>query len=113
MANLNDFYRGDTKVYNLTFKDGDGVVIDITGWVILMTFKVSPHDADAEAAVQETAVLTNPTAGEARVTLSYEVTDDLLGRYFYGIQAKKEGGSIGTVTSGFVIVKYDATRSTV
>jgi len=111
MANLNDFYRGDTKVYNLTFTDSEGNPIPIPGWLILMTFKSSPHDTDAEAAVQETAVLTDPDAGKARVTLSHEVTDELLGKYFYGIQAKKVGGSIRTVTSGFVVVKYDATRS--
>ncbi len=39
MANLNDFYRGDDRNYNLIFVDEDDAALDITGWTIFITVK--------------------------------------------------------------------------
>ncbi len=114
MADLNDFYRGDTREYTLTFVDGAGDAINITGWTIFFTLKEKESDADDDAKIKKDITShSDPTAGETKFTLEASETDDLEGRnYYYDIQAKKTNDDIITVTKGRVRVLIDVTIRT-
>lgn len=114
MADLNDFYRGDTREYTLTFVNGDGSAIDITGWTIFFTMKEKESDDDDDAKIKKDITShSNPTGGITSFTLEAGDTDDLEGRkYYYDIQAKKANGDIVTVTKGRVRVLIDVTIRT-
>ena len=104
--------RGDTKVFNLTFKTAAGVAIDITGWSIWMTIKTAATDLDASAALQvKVTSHTSPTTGLSKITLTATQTNTLSGAYFYDIQIKKVDGTVETVLLGKINFSDDITRS--
>ena len=106
-------YRGDNKTYSLTFKDGDGVAIDITGWTIFFTAKEHSYDADADAIItKDVTSHTNPTEGLSALVLSAVDTDIDSKRYHYDIQVKKDDGSILTVAKDILSIETDITRRT-
>jgi len=112
MANLNDFYRGDDRNYNLIFVDEDDAALDITGWTIFITVKEKLTDADDDAKIKAVGTITDAAGGLASFTFTAAQTYDLDGNYHYDIQIKKADGKIFTVTSGKVKVKKDTTRRT-
>lgn len=116
MADLNDFYRGDTREFILAFVDGIGVAIDISEWTIFFTMKEKESDTDDEAKITkdiEPSEHSDPTNGKTKFTLEASETGDLESRnYYYDIQAKKKNGDIITVTKGRVQVLIDVTRRT-
>lgn len=116
MADLSDFYRGDTREYTLTFVDGDGTAIDISEWTIFFTMKEKESDADGAAAIKKDitpSMHSNPESGETKFTLEASDTNALQGRkYYFDIQAKKANGDIITVMKGRVRVLIDVTRRT-
>ena len=103
-------YRGDSKVIDLTFKDGDGVAIDISLWTIFFTVKESKDDLDADAVIAKNVTThSDPTHGISEIALVPADTEDLAGNYFYDIQIKKGDGTIATVIDGLITFKEDVT----
>lgn len=108
---LNNFYRGDSRDYALTFTS-NSVAYNITGSTIWFTLKKDRTDPDTEAALQKTlTVHSDPTHGIT--TLSLTSTDTAIepGRYFYDFQFKAQSGTIITFLSGTVDVLEDVTRT--
>ena len=104
-------FRGDDKVYNLSFKDGDGVAIDITDWTIFFTVKKNKLTPDADADIsKDITVHTAPLTGLSAITLTDSDTDLDPRLYWYDIQVKKDDGTISTVIKDKFQVKGDITR---
>ena len=105
--------RGDDKWYVLTFKDADGVAIDITGWTIFMTVKGKMTDADVDAIITETVTSHfDPTAGQTKVHISSTQSTVAAASYYYDIQVKKDDDEIFTVMYGDFVVRQDVTLRT-
>jgi len=115
---IGDFYRGDTKVYNLTFTKSAGSPKDITNMTIWMTLKSAHTDADGAAAlqVQHTFPVGSPsTLGIGTLTLTPAVTSINIGQYLYDLQLVDATGSpvvVTTLVSGTLDVLPDITRDT-
>ena len=114
---IGDFYRGDTKVYNLTFKENN-VAKDVSNMILFMTLKSSKSDLDASAAlqVQTTFPSGSPsTSGIGTLTLTSNDTDITPGKYHYDLQLVDPTGSpavVTTLVSGTLNVLTDITRDT-
>jgi len=108
---LNNFYRGDTRDFAMTFTSND-VAYNITGAKVYFTLKKSKNDTDAQAVLQKTVTShTDPTAGKTTLSLSKTDTNIQPGRYFYDFQVITSGGGVYTFLSGDVEVLEDVTRS--
>ena len=109
--NLQSFYRGDSREYLITFTDADSAVIDITGWTVYFTVKLSYMDADADAKItKDITTHYDPTNGQTKITLLTTDTDIDPANYYYDIQAKKAAGDIFTVMAGRIEILSDITR---
>lgn len=110
-------HQGDSFILDLAFEDEDGVAVDITGWDILFTAKVSKDLADdaADGVVKAVGDILDATAGLARVELGPADTDVMQGVYFYDVQATEDPGGdevIRTALSGRIVFTRDVTRRT-
>jgi len=117
---LPNFFRGDTKVYSLTFKDGTGTPIPLYGKTLYLTFKSDKGLADADAELTVSLVFpndANSSAGIGVLQLSADDTGSLdPGKYFYDFQLVDETVSpsyVTTLTNGTVKVLEDVTRRVV
>lgn len=109
---LNNFYRGDTRDYALTFTS-NSVAYNITGATVWFTLKKDRNDADSEAVLQKSiSSHSDPTNGKTTLSLTSTDTAIEAGRYFYDFQIKTASGSIITFLSGTVDVLEDVTRTT-
>lgn len=114
---INSFYRGDTKTYKFTFTDSDSVAVDCTGWTIWFTLKEDETDLDAAAVLQVSTTAgdvadDDPTNGIMYLVVPATSTDSITpAKYYYDFQRVTSDGSITTLDSGRVTVKYDITRS--
>ena len=101
--------RNDGHTFDLTFKDGDAVAIDITGWTVWMTAKESRSNPDSEAIFQKTVTShSDATNGITQVVLT--PTDlSCAGSFYYDIQTKNVAGDIQTVIGGFLNITEDVT----
>ncbi len=110
---VQDFVReqGTDEPITLTIKDSDGNAQDITGWTIRLTLKDYPSDTDANAVLQEDAVITNASGGLAQFNLSDSDTDSLEGTYYYDIRYKDSGGDIKVIYSGKFMFHKRVTNS--
>lgn len=107
-------FRGDDVTLNLTFKDADGVAIDITLYTVFFTLKRNKYDTDAQALVQKNiTVHTAPLTGQTTISLTGAETAVLNGSYYYDI-AYKTGvaGTHKTVDQGVMTFKEDITIRT-
>ena len=86
--------KGDDLPYTLTFKDSNGVVIDITGWTVCLMVKKDINDSDATALITKLVTShTNPTQGVTTITIDRVDTKDLdVGAYSYNIRIIKDTG---------------------
>lgn len=106
-------FRGDTFSKTLTFKDSDGVAIDITGWTLWVTLKKSEDDKDEDAVVQEeVTVHSDPTHGITSFTISATETAGLLGMYYFDVQVKRSDDTILTLLKGKINFEKDITVTT-
>jgi len=113
---ISDFYRGDTKAFNVTFKDKDGLPIDITGHELWFTMKRKVSDADAEAVRQKRVVFPSDVdseQGKGAILLSSEETNVPPGTYLFDFQKVIPGNppEVKTVLAGRIRVASDITRS--
>lgn len=106
---LPDFYRRDTKVYNMIFTDGSGVAINITNAIITFTMKRRASDFDTDAVIQKKATITSGVGGLATLTLTAGETDVDIGKYYYDIQYKAGTGAITTIIASTLNVLQEVT----
>jgi len=118
MANIKDFYRGDSKVWRFEFGNG----VDVTGWKIYLTLKTNKDDDDSDAVLQvsNTAgdnVLDDISNGTIHLTASSvdtagaKIEPDT--KYFYGFQRVIPGSPVNvrTLHTGTVKILQDITIS--
>ena len=116
-ANLSSFYRGDTKVFNLSFKDGAGDPIDITGHELWFTMKKEATDLDANAVFQKKIIFPSGTDSERGVgtlTLTSDETGAIYpDEYLYDIQKviPENPPVVATLMCGLIRVDAEITRS--
>ena len=99
--------KGADIPFTLTFKDGDGNVIDITGWTISMMIKKDINDTDANALISKVVTShTNPTGGITTITIDRADTSDLdYGEYVYDLQIIKNDGKYKSSPTDKFIIK--------
>lgn len=108
------FIQGQDVDLEITVKDADGVVVDLTGGSVRFVMARSPSsstiDVDSDASPQTaTAVLTTPASGLITVTLTDTVTDGLAGDYYYECKYTSGGGLETVVTRGWISVELSLT----
>jgi len=108
MADLKPIYRGDTYAYELRFKEKvNQTPIDITGWELAFTMKLSAESADAELQVVKIVDGTEGPSGVAALLLTAEETAQLIPtRYSFDFQVKN-GPVTRTLTKGIIKVESD------
>lgn len=95
-----EFYRKQTKNYELLFKE-DGLGVDITDWVVYMTVKTSTSDADNIAKIDKKVTIhTDPNNGKTIIELSSTDTDIIAGNYYYEIAYKDDDSNEGVLFQG-------------
>ena len=110
---IKDFYRGDSKTINMSFKDNTGNPIDLTGATIWFTVKRNPMDLDSNAVIQkEITSHTDATNGLSTISLAPTDTNDLeIRSYNYDIQLVDSIGKVTTIIVGTFKLLLDITRS--
>lgn len=103
--------RGDTWSRTIYFTNDDNVPINITGWEIRFTVKAKIDDLDSAAVISKIiTVFTDPTVGEAELSLSTTDTNQTIGSYLYDLQVKTNLGQVTTVLEGILNISQDVTR---
>lgn len=102
-------HQGDDWSLTVTFKDGDGNPIDLTGYVAAMEVRKGPRDLYP---VLATAVseINDPTTGVITASLSSAVTADLNGVYKYDLELSGDGLSTRTILAGVLTVTSEVTE---
>lgn len=120
MADIQSFFRGDTRKYKFIIRDKvTKEPISVDGGVLTATFKKKKADTDAQAAIQASATGVeadpqNPT-GEIILVLSKTDTDVPPITYYYDFQYENALNEVTTVLpiegdEGRVAIKEDITR---
>ena len=116
---LPDFYRGDTKTYQMTFRDVLGNAIPLYGKELRFTLKSDKDLTDQDAELTKTVVFPddgNSTAGNGSLQLTATETDVLVpGKYYYDFQlvdTTTNPVTVTTLAAGTVKVLTDITRTT-
>lgn len=105
--------RGDDEDYEVTVKDEDGVVIDLTGGTLFFTVKENKTDTDAQSLIYKTITSFDaPTTGIQIISLTHDDTDINPGDYWFDIQFKTSEGAITSRRAGKFIVERDITIRT-
>lgn len=89
-----------------TTVDIDPARVDITGATIVMTAKVN---ATAEASLTATAMLSNPTAGEATISLTPTDTNIDACDYIFDIQMTTSDGDVATLAKSILTILHEVT----
>lgn len=107
-----ELIQGDSKTYNLTFKDSAGTALVITQWTIYFTVKRSYEDLDSDAILLKTiTVHTDPTHGLTAIVLEHSDTETLpIGVFTYSIQAKTDVNKVYTLLKGTYKIEAVADR---
>lgn len=100
--------RGDDFTISLTFKDADGVAIDITGYLILMNIKSEKYLADEDAELQVDGVIDTAEEGLAHITIPATDSANLLGTYYYDIKYVDDG-AVKTFSNGVITFEENIT----
>jgi hypothetical protein len=121
MADIKDFFRGDTKKYTFRLRDKrTGKPISVHKGVLTFTLKRRKDDPDSEAVLQKSVVgkeydTRNPE-GIITLVLTNDETSVPPGTYYYDFQFVSCTGEVttilpGQIDSGKVKIKQDVTRS--
>ncbi len=106
-------YSGETIPWEVTCKNSNDEVVDITGYTMYFTIKSSfdEDNTDANAVLQKTITsLSDPANGVFQI--NFDPGDTLLksGEYKYDIQAKNSSNEVTTIREGVLTVKASVTR---
>ncbi len=106
-----EIYSKTTKIYELIFKNNNGVVENITGWTIYFTVKKNMTDTDVNAKIKKDITThSDPTNGKTLIELSTTDTD-LVGSYNYDVKYKDDDDNVGILFMGRIrFVKPVTTR---
>ena len=108
-----EIYRGDNDQRLLTFTDGNGVAIPITGWKIYFTVKENEADSDDDALIKiDWTSHTAPNDGETTLTITNTHSNIDPGIYTCDIQIKRPAGTIKTIDVMPFEIHTDITRRT-
>mgnify|MGYP000420075917 CR=1 FL=1 len=114
MTKLEEFYRGDTKAFELQFKEKDsGDPIDTTGWELTFTMKQHTEQPDSEAVIQVVKVVddTEGPTGNVSMVLDSADTENLLATtYVYDFQLKR-GVVVSTLLMGRIRVLAEVSHA--
>ncbi len=116
-SNLSAFYRGDTKVFNLSFKDSAGLPIDVSGHELWFTMKREITDIDENSVLQKKMIFPSGTqseGGSGNLTLDSTETGAIdPGTYFFDLQKviPENPPVVATLMSGKISVLADITRN--
>jgi len=93
--------------FTLSFKDSDGVAINITGYTIYFAVKNNRLDSDDDAVIyKEITSHTSPTTGVSTITVDAADTIGVYGLYDYDVQYDDSSGSRKVAFNGtFTIVQ--------
>jgi hypothetical protein len=115
--------RGDTASWDMTIRDEGGTVIDLAGWLIIMTAKNRLDDADPGvfqvsslgAGPNGSITVIDAAAGTARVALTRAATNTFTRNVnlHYDIQVTRETPTptTHTVAQGRLFIGRDVTRA--
>ena len=109
---ITKFDRGDTRKYSCTYSSGGSPVDITTGYLLLMTFKVSLAALDTDpATVQLTGSVDDGPGGAFSFILGSDISKTMLGSYYWDTQVA-DGSTppvVTTIASGRVTVNEDVT----
>jgi len=101
--------KADDKTITVTFKDADGVVIDITGYTVFFTAKADLKSTDT-AIAKTITTHSDPEAGQTQIVLDQEDTDITVGKYFWDLQIKDTNDKISSTNMGELFIVQDVTE---
>jgi hypothetical protein len=103
--------RGDSWSRTIYFEDASNARINITGWEIRFTVKAKIDDLDSAAVISKIiTVFSDPTNGEAEVSLTSLDTNQTIGSYLFDLQVKTNLSEVYTVLEGIMNISQDVTR---
>lgn len=117
-AQFAPFYRGDTKVFSVSFTNSSGLPLDVSGHTLWFTMKLLATDLDAAAVFQKRIVFPEDASsrnGVGSLIIESTETDNFdPGTYFFDIQKVIPGTPpvVTTMLAGKIIVLADITRQT-
>tara|TARA_Y100000310_G_C20100381_1_gene542440 strand:- start:63 stop:410 length:348 start_codon:yes stop_codon:yes gene_type:complete len=96
--------QGDDKKINVTIKDENGDVIDITSFTA--TYKIATALVDGTVKVTKTVgsgiTLTDPTSGVLQIVLVPADTSMLMGQHYHELELVDTGSLETTVLVGYI-----------
>ena len=129
MGGIKDFYRGDTRKYTVVVtsvdETGNEVPVSVHQGTLFVTFKSDSDAPDIDAAIQKSAIGTEPDPGNptGRVSITLSAADTTVepGSYFYDFQFVFVTGEVKTILpepnasddDKKVEIKTDVTRSVI
>ncbi len=111
-----EIYKKTTKYYELVFTT-DGVMDDISDWILYFTMKKNVRDTDSEAIIKQTIgsatgcdyAHEDPTQGKTAVELSTIDTDVDAGSYYYDMTVDDADGNRLVVAIGRIRISEPIT----
>jgi hypothetical protein len=98
-------HSGDDKLIQLTVRDQDAVVIDITGATMSFVLSEDPGDvALFELTVGSGITLIDPTNGRADIRIADTDTAALAGLYYFEVTLTDATALVSTVAYGYINV---------
>jgi len=86
--------KGDTSKFNVTVRDEDDVIFDLTGYVMTFTAK---EDVTSSISITKEAVISNPSSGVGVITLLPSETKIDSGEYRYDVEISDGTDNVYTV----------------
>lgn len=98
--------QGDTFIENLTFEDGEGSALDLSGYSFYSQIR---RTADNGLVADFTIVITGETATVTRSLLP-EITSGLEGSYVHDFEWEDPDGNVRTLLTGNFEIEPEVTR---
>ncbi len=92
-----EMMRGDSRIFNLTVYDTDGLPVDITGATI--TFKLA-RTRDTALVFSKEGTIVTAEEGTAKITILANETTSFDGDYYYEVEVTYPSGENSTVVYG-------------
>ena len=102
--------RGDTKQFNITVRDSNSDLFDLTGYTMVFTAKSNVELSDDNAEITSTATISVPASGVGAFTLTPSDTAVGVKTYLYDIQISNGTDSVYTIAQGDFKVTQDITK---